>query len=359
MKICTIIGTRPEIIRLSIILKKLDKIVNHKIIHTGQNYDVNLDKIFFKEFNLRKPDFYLNSKGSFGNQISNIMKHLEKILLKEKPDKFLVLGDTNSSLGAIIASRLGIPVYHFEAGNRCFNKKSPEEINRKIIDHVSQIHLTYSYNSCQNLIQEGINRSNIFVVGNPIFEVINYYQEKIDKSKILSNLKISENNFFLITLHRQENVDDKNKLYSFIKILNKLKSMYPKKEIVWPVHPRTKKKIKKFKYSKFIKKIKLINPLGFFDYVKLEKKSFLIFTDSGTVQEEASIFMKPCIVLREKTERNETIEAGSTVVSGNNIQSIFSAIKNFKNNKINNSAPNTYLYKDVSSKVINILLSDL
>lgn len=359
MKICTIIGTRPEIIRLSIILKKLDKISNHTIIHTGQNYNINLDKIFFKNFNLRKPDYYLNSKGSFGDQISNIISKLEKILTKIKPDKFFVLGDTNSSLGSIVASRLNIPVYHAEAGNRSYNDNSPEEINRKIIDHVSNVHLTYSYNSCQNLISEGVRRDKIFVVGNPIFEVMEKYKTNIENSKILKKNKLKKNNYFLITMHRQENVDDKKKLQFFIKTLNDLKLNYPNKEIVWPLHPRTKRNLKKFKILNQTKNLKIIEPLGFFDYVNLEKNCSLIFTDSGTVQEEASILMKPCIVLREKTERNETVENGSTIIAGTNIKSINRGVKFFNHNQIKNYAPETYLYKDVSSRIVNILLSNI
>ena len=225
MKIVTIVGTRPEFIRLSRILPLLDKYSDHKIIHTGQNYDYNLDKVFFKNFKIRKPNYFLNAKKSFGNQVSIIFKKLEKILSDLKPDRFLVLGDTNSSLGAIIAKRLGIPVFHMEAGNRQYNDIVPEEVNRRLIDHSSDILLPYTQRSCENLIKEGIDRKRIFVTGNPIFEVMNFYQDQINSSNILKKLKNKRKKYFLLTSHRQENVDNPFKLKSIIEVLNNLVSI--------------------------------------------------------------------------------------------------------------------------------------
>ena len=355
-KILTILGTRPEIIRLSVILPLLDKYTNHKIVHTGQNYDYNLDKVFFKNFDLRKPDYFLNAKGSFANQISVIIRKLYDIILKEKPNRFLVLGDTNSSLGAIVAKRLGIPVFHMEAGNRQFDDVVPEEINRRVIDTSSDILLPYTYRSAQNLTNEGINRSRIFVTGNPIYEVINKFYKDIDKSKIHKLLNLQEKKYFLITLHRQENVDDVDKLRLICSSLNDISKKF-KFKIVWPIHPRTIKNIKKFKI-KLNKNIIATKPLDFFNFIKLEMNAFCVLTDSGTVQEECAILKVPNVVLRDKTERPETIESGSTIISMNNKLDILNSIKfSTENNSI---ADDVQGYHDlnVSKKIINIILSN-
>ena len=355
-KILTILGTRPEIIRLSVILPLLDKYTNHKIVHTGQNYDYNLDKVFFKNFDLRKPDYFLNAKGNFANQISVIIRKLYDIILKEKPNRFLVLGDTNSSLGAIVAKRLGIPVFHMEAGNRQFDDVVPEEINRRVIDTSSDILLPYTYRSAQNLTNEGIDRSRIFVTGNPIYEVINKFYKDIDKSKIHKLLNLQEKKYFLITLHRQENVDDVDKLRLICSSLNDISKKF-KFKIVWPIHPRTTKNIKKFKI-KLNKNIIATKPLDFFNFIKLEMNAFCVLTDSGTVQEECAILKVPNVVLRDKTERPETIESGSTIISMNNKLDILNSIKfSTENNSI---ADDVQGYHDlnVSKKILNIILSN-
>jgi len=315
LKILTVLGTRPEIIRLSEIIKVLDKFAKQKIIHTGQNYDYNLDKIFFKNLKIRRPDKYLKARGSFANQIAKIITGIEKEIISFKPDRFVVLGDTNSSLAAITAKRMGVPVYHLEAGNRSLIKNAPEEVNRKIIDHSSDILLPYSYRSAENLTKEGIPRHKIFVIGNPINEVLNVNKQYIEKSSILIKLRIIKKNYFLLTLHREENVDNLKRLKTFINILNKVAQTY-KTLIIWPIHPRTKKIIYRNNY-KLNSSVKVINPLGFFDFVKLEQNAKCILTDSGTVQEEASILKVPSIVLRENTERPETIESGSSVINDN------------------------------------------
>ena len=355
-KILTILGTRPEIIRLSVILPLLDKYTNHKIVHTGQNYDYNLDKVFFKNFDLRKPDYFLKAKGSFANQISVIIRKLYDIILKEKPNRFLVLGDTNSSLGAIVAKRLGIPVFHMEAGNRQFDDVVPEEINRRVIDTSSDILLPYTSRSAQNLTNEGIDRSRIFVTGNPIYEVINKFYKDIDKSKIHKLLNLQEKKYFLITLHRQENVDDVDKLRLICSSLNDISKKF-KFKIVWPIHPRTIKNIKKFKI-KLNKNIIVTKPLDFFNFIKLEMNAFCVLTDSGTVQEECAILKVPNVVLRDKTERPETIESGSTIISMNNKLDILNSIKfSTENNSI---ADDVQGYHDlnVSKKILNIILSN-
>lgn len=355
-KILTILGTRPEIIRLSLILPLLDKYTNHKIVHTGQNYDYNLDKIFFKNFNLRKPNYFLNARGSFANQISIIIKKLHDIILNEKPDRFLVLGDTNSSLGAIVAKRLGVPVFHMEAGNRQFDDVVPEEINRRVIDTSSDILLPYTHRSAQNLTNEGVDRSRIFITGNPIYEVINRFYKDINKSKIHKLLNLQEKKYFLITLHRQENVDDMNRLKLICASLNGINKKY-KFKIIWPIHPRTLKNIKKFKI-KLNKNIITTKPLDFFNFVKLEIDAFCVLTDSGTVQEECAIFKVPNVILRDKTERPETIEAGSSIISMNKKLDILNAIKFSTENNLIPDDVAGYFDLNVSKKILNIILSN-
>ncbi len=355
MKIVTVVGTRPEFIRLSQIIPLLDKYSQHYIVHTGQNYDYNLDKIFFKNFKLRKPDFFLNAKKSFGNQLSIIFKKLEEILINIKPDRFLVLGDTNSSLAAIIAKRLQIPVFHMEAGNRQYNDIVPEEVNRRLIDHSSDILLPYTQRSCDNLVKEGIDRKRIFITGNPIFEVMNFYKNEINNSKIMKKLNISKNNYFLLTSHRQENVDNNIKLKSIIELLNDI-TLIKKIPIIWPIHPRSKIRIKKMKL-KLNKNIKLISPINFFDFSYLEINCYCIITDSGTVQEEGSILKKPNLIIRDTTERPETIEAGSSILIGSLKKNIKKQIKIATELSGSEEDVREYITPNVSRKIIKILFS--
>jgi UDP-N-acetylglucosamine 2-epimerase (non-hydrolysing) len=352
-KILTIIGTRPEIIRLSKIIPKLDKQFNNILVHTGQNYDYELDELFFKQLKVRKPNYYLNARGSFAKQISTIIYKLEKIIEKEKPSKFLVLGDTNSSVGSIVAKRMGVKVYHMEAGNRCFSNKSPEEVNRKIIDHSSDILLPYTSGSARNLLLEGIKKKNIIVTGNPITEVIHSYRKNINNSNIIKELGIQKNNYFILTMHRQENVDDENILKNFILTFNMIVKRFDKK-IIWPIHPRSKKMLKKYNII-LDNRILTIKPLGFFDFLKLEKDCFLTITDSGTVQEESAILKKPCLIIREYTERLETIKAGSATLLGNNTKKILTKINFYLKNNIKIKNIKDYQNKNVSSKIIKIM----
>jgi len=355
-KVLTIIGTRPEIIRLSCIIPLLDKSNKNILVHTGQNYNYELDKIFFKELIVRKPDYYLGAKGSFAEQLSIISEKLEKIIAKEKPEKFIVLGDTNSSLGSIVAKRMGLKVYHLEAGNRSYLKNSPEEVNRKIIDHTSDINMPYTLRSCENLINEGMLRKNIFVIGNPIFEVINYYKKKIDNSLILKKYKLKPNNFAVCTLHRQENVDNKEKFLIYIDLLNKLTKEF-NIFIIFPVHPRTQKNINKFKI-KMSKKIILVKPIGFLDFLNLEINSKFLITDSGTVQEEASILGKKCLIFRDSTERLETIEQGNAIIINKKIKDI-KKIKMMLIQPVIANEIKEYTVPNVSQIVSNIINSDI
>jgi UDP-N-acetylglucosamine 2-epimerase (non-hydrolysing) len=357
MKVLTILGTRPEIIRLSRIIPKLDKYCDHIIVHTGQNYDYELDKIFFHTLKVRKPDYYLNARGTFAKQIAIIFEKLEEILIKEKPDRFLVLGDTNSSLGGVVAKRLMIPVFHMEAGNRCYDENVPEEVNRRIIDHSSNILLSYTNRSCENLLSEGISRNKIYVIGNPIYEVIKSNLKKINLSKILSKLKLKNSSYFLLTLHRQENVDNPQQLLKFINLLKIIIKKYSNKNIIWPIHPRTKKLLVDLKIS-LDERIFLTKPLNFFDFIKLEENSFCVLTDSGTVQEECSILKVPCIILRNSTERQETLESGAVLINYDNEFTIFKNIQlSVECRKTDDSIPCEYLIKNVSDRVVNIILS--
>ncbi len=357
MKLLTIFGTRPEYIRLNILINKLDNLLgkkNHIIVDTQQNFDKSLRNYFYNNFKIRKPDFNLNSKGSFALQIAIIFEKLEKIILKTKPDKFLVLGDTNSSTGAFIAKRLGVDVYHVESGNRSFNNKSPEELNRKLIDHISDVHMCYSERSKENLIKEGIHPKNIFVVGNPVSEVINKNKDNIENSKILKKLKIYDNEYFISTIHRQENVDNnlnlRNILNAFIKI-----SSVTKKKFFLIVHPRLKKRLNQFKLN--TQNLHLINPLNFFDFALIQKNANCVFTDSGTVQEESSILNKKCVVVRESTERLETIESSNTIVSGLESDMIFDAFNFVTKNSGIYYPPKEYQINNFSDRALNIILS--
>ncbi|HSW97407.1 MAG TPA: UDP-N-acetylglucosamine 2-epimerase (non-hydrolyzing) [Candidatus Saccharimonadales bacterium] len=356
MKVLTILGTRPEIIRLNIILKKLDKLCDHVIVHTGQNYDYSLDGVFLEQLSVRKANYYLGAKGSFSEQIATILSGLEKILLKEKPDRFLVLGDTNSSLGAIVAKRFGIPVYHMEAGNRCYDDRVPEEVNRRIIDHSSDILMPYTYRSRENLLREGIPGYRIFITGNPIKEVLDTYQKEIDENRIFTRFDIQEKKYFLATLHREENVDLVDRLRNFVKAFETLVTEY-KIPLIWSVHPRTKKRLEENNITITNPLIHCSEPFGFFEFVKLEKNSFCVLSDSGTVQEECAIFQVPTVTVRDTTERPETIDVGSNILSGGDNEAIIRCVKTVTGSKRTWQAPQEYLVENVSDIVINILFS--
>ncbi|MBU0952210.1 MAG: UDP-N-acetylglucosamine 2-epimerase (non-hydrolyzing) [Elusimicrobia bacterium] len=357
MKIITILGTRPEIIRLSLIIGKLDKNSNHVLVHTGQNFTESLNTIFFDQLKVRKPDYFLNARGAtIGEQISQIIERTEKVLVKEKPDALLILGDTNSGLSCIPAKRLHIPVYHMEAGNRCYNDKVPEEINRRIIDHSSDFLMPYTQRSKENLVREGIDRNKIFVTGNPINEVILRFKKQIDTNTILNKLKIKKDKYFLITMHRAENVDNNTNLKSLVNALEKLHSIYGY-PIICSLHPRTADKMKKFNISITNKDIRFLTPMGFFEFIKLEQNAFCVLSDSGTVQEECSILMVPNVTMRDVTERPETLECGSNILSGLTVADIIQSVKLVANLKSKWSAPEEYKEKNVSDKVLRIIFS--
>jgi UDP-N-acetylglucosamine 2-epimerase (non-hydrolysing) len=355
MKIMTILGTRPEIIRLSKVIPKLDDVVNHVLVHTGQNYDHSLNEVFFNELNIRVPDYFLNIKGSFCEQMGQLFPSLESVIKKEHPDKILILGDTNSALSAIVAKKFSIPVYHMEAGNRCFDDRVPEEVNRRIIDHCSDILIPYTNNSKQNLINEGIDLKQIFVSGNPILEVIRSYESKIVSSIILDSLKILPKQYFLVTLHRSENVDVEERLNNFSDAFKQINRTYNLPVIV-STHPHTQKCIEGI--AKLDKKadVRYLPPFGMFDFVKLERNAKAVLSDSGTVQEECCIYKIPNVTLRDVTERPETIECGSNILSGANPEQILLCLDLVLSHEPNWEAPEEYLRLNVSNVIVNLLL---
>ncbi|MDM5337854.1 UDP-N-acetylglucosamine 2-epimerase (non-hydrolyzing) [Fictibacillus enclensis] len=357
MKILTILGTRPEIIRLSLIIKKLDLLAGkHIIVHTGQNFTYSLSDVFFRELGIRNPDYVISEKKqTVGEQLSVMFREIEKVLIKEKPDKVLVLGDTNSALGAVIAERLDIPVYHMEAGNRCFDWKVPEEKNRKIIDAVSSFNLPYTPKSRENLMREGVPVQRIFVSGNPIYEVLSFYKESIDNSSILNTCSLEKNNYFLATIHRAENVDDPYHLKEIFEGLNRVADTFGKRMIV-SIHPRTKSKLENRTDIRMSSKLEFYEPFGFFDFVNLEKNAFCVLTDSGTVQEECCIFHVPTVTVRKTTERPETVECGSNIVSGLQSEPILSAVKVMAGQPTTWVIPEGYDDPLVSDKVVKYLL---
>jgi UDP-N-acetylglucosamine 2-epimerase (non-hydrolysing) len=295
-------------------------------VHTGQNFDPNLSDVFFKELGLRDPDVYLSVRGdSFGEQVGELLARIEPVFREHRPDRLLILGDTNSGLVSIVARRLSIPVYHMEAGNRCYDDRVPEEINRRLIDHSSSVLLPYTHRSKENLVREGIDRSRIFVTGNPIKEVIDHYGPQIEASEALTQLRLEPRRYFLVTMHRAENVDDEGRLRGLIDALTRL---YEGRglPVVCSLHPRTRSMIQRFGIDIEGGGRRFLEPLGFFDFIRLEREAFCILTDSGTVQEEACIFGTPNVTVREVTERPETLEVGSNLLSGLGPDAIIEAV---------------------------------
>jgi UDP-N-acetylglucosamine 2-epimerase (non-hydrolysing) len=352
MKVMSIFGTRPEIIRLSRIFALLDTNFEHVMVNTSQNYTKELNSVFFDDLKIRKPDYDLKvNTEAYGVEVADVIVKTEKLLKREKPNILLILGDTNSGLSAIPAAHQGIKIAHLEAGMRSYDFRMPEEKNRVMIDHLSTVLLPYTPYSRENLIRENIHPSKIFVIGNPIIEVIEHYMPKIEKSKILQKLKLKKNDYFLITAHRSENVDDLKSLKNIFSGLEKIHQKFGKK-IIYPIHPRTTSKMQNIKIPKGIE---LIDPLGFFDFTYLEKNAFCLLTDSGTVPEEALYFKKPCVTIRETTERPEIIEAGSNILSGLNPENILRSVESITSGKPDWQWKEALGDGKTSRKVINIL----
>jgi len=359
LKVMTIIGTRPEIIRLSEVIKACDRYFNHHLVHTGQNYDYELNEVFFEELGIREPDHFLEAVGDhLGDTIGNIISKSYELLAHEMPDALLILGDTNSALCSIAAKRLKIPIFHMEAGNRCFDQNVPEEINRKIVDHISDINLPYTEHSRRYLLSEGIRKEHIFVTGSPMTEVIKKHNEKIENSNVLEELDLEKDNYFLVSAHREENVDNEENFLSLMNALNDIAEKY-QMPIVYSTHPRSKKRIEErgFEFHPLVKQLK---PFGFFDYNKLQLNSFCTLSDSGTLSEESAILGFPGVLIRTSTERPEVLDKGTVVIGGITEKDIVQAVDLSRNMKKNNEK--TYLaddYQDdnVSVKVVKLIQS--
>lgn len=359
MKVLTVLGTRPEIIRLSRVIPLLDKFCEHVVVHTGQNYDPTLNDIFFAGLNLRLPDYVLECKSaSLMGQIGTILAECEKVMIKEKPDRLLILGDTNSALASVVAKRMGIPVFHMEAGNRCYDDRVPEEVNRRIVDHCSDILMPYTERSRANLLREGISSQRIFVTGNPIKEVLDYYAPSIENSRVLESMDIEANKYFLVTLHRAENVDVEERLSKFIEAFHLLQIGY-KIPVICSLHPRTRSQLKKQGKIMAGEGVRAVEPLDLFDFVCLEKNALCVLSDSGTVQEECCIFKVPNITLRDVTERPETVEVGSNLITGCKQEDIVNAVKTVIDQPCIWQPPGEYLVENVSSTVVKIILSQM
>ncbi len=356
MNVAVMFGTRPEIIRLSRIIPLLETFCRVTLVHTGQNYDDRLSGLFFRELGVRRPDAHLDVRGgSFAEQAGQILARTGELFAASRPDRVLILGDTNSGLAAIVAARLGIPVFHMEAGNRCYDDRVPEEINRRIIDHCSSVLLPYTHRSKENLLREGIARQRIFVTGNPIFEVLEAYKDEVAASDVMTRLGLSAGRYFLVTLHRAENVDAEERLARLFDGLARVAAAYDEPLVV-SLHPRTADKLARFGLSPASERVRLLEPLGFFDFVHLEQHARCVLSDSGTVQEECAILHVPSVTLRDVTERPETIEAGSNIIAGSDPQTMLACVRVVLGTPTTWTTPAEYLEPHVSATVVRMLM---
>ena len=359
LKVMTIVGTRPEIIRLCRVMPLLDQYVDHIIVHTGQNYDYELNEIFFKDLELRKPDVFLNvDTSSLGKAVGEIISKSEEIILKEKPDALLVLGDTNSCLAAYMAKRLRVPIYHMEAGNRSFDFNVPEEINRRVIDHISDFNLVYTEHARRHLISEGYPHRRLYLTGSPIYEVLKYYSKKIEKSEILTELGLEKGKYFIVSTHREENVDVPENLEKILFILNKLAEEYDLPVIV-STHPRTAKRLEAISHLKPDDRIQFLKPFGFTDYVKLQKEAICAISDSGTISEESAMLSFPAISLRNSMERPEAMDAGTIILTGFDPETVISSVRTvISEHQIREyeSIPAEYTVSNTSWRVLKLIL---
>lgn len=359
LKLMTIVGTRPEIIRLSATIKACDQYFEQILVHTGQNYDYTLNQVFFEELELREPDHYLEAVGKdLGETMGNIIAKAYEVLALEQPDALLILGDTNSCLAAIAAKRLKIPVFHMEAGNRCFDQNVPEEINRKIVDHISDINMPYTEHSRRYLLDEGFPKAYIFVTGSPMREVLETYAAKIEQSKVLADLDLKPNGYILVSAHREENIDHEKNFYSLMEAINAIAERY-QLPIIYSTHPRSFKRIEERSFV-FHPLVRKLQPFGFFDYNALQKNAFAVLSDSGTLSEESSILKFPGVLIRTSTERPEVLDKGTVIIGGiefdNLVQSVELARAMHENSEPMLDAVD---YKDtnVSRKVVKIIQS--
>lgn len=359
LKLMTIVGTRPEIIKMSEIIKKSDLYFNHILVHTGQNYDYSLNEVFFNDLGLRKPDYFLNVVGeNLGQTMGNIISKSYEIMVEIKPDAIIVLGDTNSCLSVISAKRLKLPIFHLEAGNRCFDENLPEEINRRIIDHTSDVNLCYTEHARRYLNSEGVSKERTFVVGSPMAEILSKYESDIEKSSVLKELKLEKGKYILLSAHREENIDIESNFYELMNALNIMADVY-RMPVIYSMHPRSKKIIE-MRDFKFNENIIILQPFGFFDYIALQKNALCVVSDSGTIAEEASFYKFPAVSIRTSTERPEAIENGNLIIgninSENLLQSVAMAVKTNELNELGSKVID-YCDKNVSLKVVKIIQS--
>ena len=356
MKILTILGTRPEIIRLSLLIGKLDRFSDHILVHTGQNFAPELSEVFFQQLGIRRPDHFLDvGSRTTGEQLGKILLSTERIFLEEKPDRLLVLGDTNSALSSVMAKRLGIPVYHMEAGNRCFDDRVPEEVNRRVIDHTSDILMPYTERSRANLLREGVPGDRIYVIGNPIYEVIQHYEPQIRQSTVLNDLGLQNGQYFLVTMHRAENVDVEGRLKGITTAIDRLQRTYSLPVII-STHPHTRVRMQSFGIGIRNDQVRFMDPFGFFEFITLERNAFCVLSDSGTVQEECCIFKVANVTLRDVTERPETIECGSNILSGADPDMILKCVRLVLDHPKEWTVPEEYRVSEVSDRVLKIVL---
>ena len=356
MKVMTIVGTRPEIIKLASTIKELDKYTEHILVHTGQNYDYELNEIFFNDLGLRKPDIYMDAAGeNAAETIGNVIIKSDQLFKEHKPDAVLLYGDTNSCLAVISAKRNKIPVFHMEAGNRCFDERVPEELNRKVLDHLSDINLTLTEHARRYLIEEGIRPETIIKVGSSMKEVLNDNMIQIDKSDVLERLKVEKNKYIVLSLHREENVDNDKNFISLMNAINSIAKTY-NMPIIFSAHPRTRKKIEK-NNIKFNKLVKYMKPLGFNDYNNLQKNAFCVVSDSGTITEESSILGFPAITIRQAHERPEGMDEGTLIMSGVEEKDILDSIKVATSQNIKPHIVNDYDVDHVGIKIVKIIMS--
>lgn len=359
LKVMTILGTRPEIIRLSRVMALLDRHVQHIIVHTGQNYDYELNEVFFNDLEIRKPDYFLQvDTSSLGTVLGDTLIKIEQVLREERPDAVLILGDTNSSVAGIMAKRLKIPIFHMEAGNRCFDFNVPEEINRRIIDHIADFNLVYTEHARRHLLSEGLPHRRIYLTGSPMYEVLTCYRDRIEASGILSELSLQDQGYFVVSVHREENVDNPANLEKILTVLNRLAERYDVPIIV-STHPRTRKRLESLQSMEMDPRIRFLKPFGFFDYVHLEMHALCTISDSGTISEESAVLSFPAVTIREAIERPEALDAGSIILTGLDVDTVLDAVGLVMaegREHLETEIPAEYRIPDTSWRVLKFIL---
>ncbi len=359
LKVMTILGTRPEIIRLYRVMALLDRHVQHIIVHTGQNYDYELNEVFFNDLEIRKPDYFLQvDTSSLGTVLGDTLIKIEQVLREERPDAVLILGDTNSSVAGIMAKRLKIPIFHMEAGNRCFDFNVPEEINRRIIDHIADFNLVYTEHARRHLLSEGLPHRRIYLTGSPMYEVLTYYRDRIDGAGILDELDLQDQGYFVVSVHREENVDNPANLEKILTVLNRLAERYDVPVIV-STHPRTRKRLESLRSMEMNPRIRFLKPFGFFDYVHLEMHALCTISDSGTISEESAVLSFPAVTIREAIERPEALDAGSIILTGLDVDTVLDAVGLVMaedRERLEKEIPAEYRTPDTSWRVLKLIL---